>query len=796
MSRIIVKNLPSKTKEKRLREMFSRCGEVTDIKLMKTRSGAFRRFGFVGFVSEAQAEAAMQHYNNTFIDASKITVEIAKPYGDTSLSRPWSKYAKGSSAYQKREKKEREGEGEKPKDQDKPKKQLKQLNQELHKSKLSEMLGDYLGLKSDPEFQEFLEAHKHKSKVQTWADDSGPGKEGSVPGQYQASHVSATLRGDKERQENSVESEEMDTDEGISENVVPAQGLSDMEYLRSKMVARTDEVISTLSSEEDNSSEEGEEEEEGEEGNKEENTLATTSYTLKMLGLPFRATEEDVKTFFHPITVAAVRFTSDDRDRPTGRAYADFSNDTDLKKALRRDRDCIGRRYIELFVDEGPQKNKTPSEETEELKPWEVKAASSSSATDEGIAESGRLFVRNLPFSTTEEHLTALFGAFGPLTEVTTPLDKNTNKPTGLAFVTFMLPEHAVKAFNALDGQIFQGRLLHILPAKARQNKEEMTGTLTNSSYKKQKEKKLKSLAGSGHNWNTLFLGANAVVDAMAERYATEKSAILDPESSHSAAVRMALGETQLISETRAFLTSHGVKLDVFEQSKPKRSKTVLLAKNLPFGTQEAELHKLFAPFGSLNQIILPPAGISALVEFLEPTHAKAAFQKVAYTKFKHLPLYLEWAPLGVVSGQAEEVGVASRQAGEVGVASGQAEEVGVVNGQVTQEMGAAPEDKHSTVFVKNLNFSTDEESLGNLFSKFGKTRRVSIARKRNMKDPSHPLSISPSLPVSLSPSPHLLTSPLSLSPPLLLSPHPVSPLSPLSPQCVCSNVVSAEGDV
>jgi multiple RNA-binding domain-containing protein 1 len=32
-------------------------------------------------------------------------------------------------------------------------------------------------------------------------------------------------------------------------------------------------------------------------------------------------------------------------------------------------------------------------------------------------------------------------------------------------------------------------------------------------------------------------------------------------------------------------------------------------------------------------------------VEFLEPSEAKTAFTKLAYTKFKHLPLYLEWAP-------------------------------------------------------------------------------------------------------------------------------------------------------
>ena len=33
----------------------------------------------------------------------------------------------------------------------------------------------------------------------------------------------------------------------------------------------------------------------------------------------------------------------------------------------------------------------------------------------------------------------------------------------------------------------------------------------------------------SSHNWNTLFLGSNAVVDAMSTRYKTEKKDILDP---------------------------------------------------------------------------------------------------------------------------------------------------------------------------------------------------------------------------------------------------------------------------
>ncbi|CAF5089603.1 unnamed protein product, partial [Rotaria socialis] len=36
-----------------------------------------------------------------------------------------------------------------------------------------------------------------------------------------------------------------------------------------------------------------------------------------------------------------------------------------------------------------------------------------------------------------------------------------------------MFPEHALGAFNQLDGHAFQGRLLHILPGKTQQQKEQ-----------------------------------------------------------------------------------------------------------------------------------------------------------------------------------------------------------------------------------------------------------------------------------------------------------------------------------
>ncbi len=434
----------------------------------------------------------------------------------------------------------------------------------------------------------------------------------------------------------------------------------------------------------------------------------TTPFTVKMLGLPFAVKEKGIREFFHPLQVAAIRFTTDSEGRPSGRAYADFQTESDLKKALKRHNDCIGHRYIELFRDTGPQAAIKEASVTQPHRVW----ADVSGVED--VGETGRLFVRNLSYSTTEEDLRTLFERFGPLTEVTVPLDKTTSKSTGLAFIMYMLPEHAVKALSALDAQIFQGRLLHILPAKPREGREgqqEKSG----SSYKKSKQNKAKSEAGKGHNWNTLFLGANTVVDAIADKYSIPKSEVFDGPGG---AVRLALGETQLVAETKAFMEAKGVQLDMFANQKAKRSKTIILVKNLPYGCTEKELDSLFEPFGHVSQVILPPSGVSALVEFTEAIHARAAFTRLAYTSFKHLPLYLEWAPEEVIKTEKKAAATPPPQETE------------------------STSDEQATVFVKNLNFDTTEKDFEQLMCGAGKVASISIARKRNIKDPSAPLSM------------------------------------------------------
>lgn len=85
MSRLIVKGLPTYLTDARLREHFSQKGTVTDVKLMRRPDGTSRRFGFVGFRSEDEAEAACAYFDRTYIDTSRISVAMAKQIGDELL---------------------------------------------------------------------------------------------------------------------------------------------------------------------------------------------------------------------------------------------------------------------------------------------------------------------------------------------------------------------------------------------------------------------------------------------------------------------------------------------------------------------------------------------------------------------------------------------------------------------------------------------------------------------------------------------------------------------------------------
>ena len=136
---------------------------------------------------------------------------------------------------------------------------------------------------------------------------------------------------------------------------------------------------------------------------------------------------------------------------------------------------------------------------------------------------------------------------------------------TGFGTVTFMMPEHAVQAFSELDRSTFQGRSLHLLPAKSDPVPNDDDASKP-SNFKAMKESQSKLKANLPFNWNSLFMGHDTVANALADTMSITKESILDPFTKTSAAVRLALGESSLVSRTKEYLESHGVCLDIFGQ--------------------------------------------------------------------------------------------------------------------------------------------------------------------------------------------------------------------------------------
>lgn len=88
---------------------------------------------------------------------------------------------------------------------------------------------------------------------------------------------------------------------------------------------------------------------------------------------------------------------------------------------------------------------------------------------------SKKLYVGNLPFSTTEDDLYDLFEQFGEVISARIIYDRETGRSRGFGFVE-MEPENADNAMEKLNQQEFNGRPLQVNEARERQRRDNNRG--------------------------------------------------------------------------------------------------------------------------------------------------------------------------------------------------------------------------------------------------------------------------------------------------------------------------------
>lgn len=671
-----------------------------------TADGKFRQFCFIGYQKDDDALAAIEYFNNSSIQTSRIKVELCSKLGGEDKPQPWSKHSKENKT-ESTSKKEKNSNDTKEKETKVP-------------SKVDEIVGKH---KDDPEFQEFMKVHERNRTL--WANDAT-----EVESSEKSDLKDVSPQDASQSAEEGVHDEDSneESEDGASSEKLAEKPISDMEYMKSLMSKNS--ISSTSSAKKSN----------------------LDLFTIKIHNVPYKTKRQEIIKFFKPLKPFSVRLPTNVH----GFCYVGFKTEKDMTKAMLKNKSFIKGKQV--FFSDFTEKNKITKAKQTSKNGEQVKSIDDKNPKwknqeesvnhEENISESGRIFFRNLAYTVTEDDLQKLFEPFGPVAEINLPVDLLTRQIKGFGTVTFMMPEHAVQAFNKLDGTTFHGRLLHLIPGKGKKAEEDQDENDASLTFKQKKALKLKKTAQQSTNWNTLFLGPNAVAEILAKKFDTSKQVILDTEEGgSSAAVRIALGETQIVIEMKKFLEDNGVRVNAFDSTTAKRSKTVILAKNLPPDTTVSDLTPIFAKFGPIGRLVLPPSGVTAIIEYCDPSEARQAFKKLAYSKFKNVPLYLEWGPEDTFTTSLNGDPLISKIDEDATVESevtinetehSEASKTNIVE-ENTEEDSEEPE-PNTTLFLRNLNFKTVRETVCKHFKMLGSIHTVEIAKR---KDPNNPSQMS-----------------------------------------------------
>ena len=234
------------------------------------------------------------------------------------------------------------------------------------------------------------------------------------------------------------------------------------------------------------------------------------------------------------------------------------------------------------------------------------------------------------------------------------------------------------------------------------------------------------------------------------------KSDLLSSDASggSSAAVKLALAETAVIADTKKYFLDAGISLDSLSPRVP-RSQTILLIKNIPHGTSIHTLTDLFSPHGTIVRLLLPPSGTLGVVEYKHAKEAQSAFKGLSYKRIGSAVLYLEKGPQGMFGEGAtkgvqqsaedkEKAELAERAAAAAGLSTASAaaavgpdgDKEQATAGEALREGPSDSDEAGSTLFLKNLAFSTSSLRLQSVLSSLP---GFSFARVQTKPDPKRP---------------------------------------------------------
>ncbi|XP_053200270.1 heterogeneous nuclear ribonucleoprotein F-like isoform X1 [Panonychus citri] len=160
---------------------------------------------------------------------------------------------------------------------------------------------------------------------------------------------------------------------------------------------------------------------------------------LRLRGLPWQATREDVVSFFSDCKIRkganGVFMTLSAQGRPSGEAYVEMESEDDVTKGLEKHKKNMGNRYIEVFTSNRKEMD------------WATRRTGPNK-TDMDPALDGFVRLRGLPFDCNEDDVRQFFEGLSVVRDgIVLPIDHQ-GRSSGEAYIQFTTREIADKAMG------------------------------------------------------------------------------------------------------------------------------------------------------------------------------------------------------------------------------------------------------------------------------------------------------------------------------------------------------------
>ncbi|XP_023544122.1 heterogeneous nuclear ribonucleoprotein H-like isoform X1 [Cucurbita pepo subsp. pepo] len=190
---------------------------------------------------------------------------------------------------------------------------------------------------------------------------------------------------------------------------------------------------------------------------------------VRLRGLPFNCTDIDIFKFFAGLDIVDVLLVNKN-GRFMGEAFVVFAGSLQVEFALQRDRQNMGRRYVEVFSCKRQDYYNAVAAEVNYEGIYDNDYNGSPPPRQKRISDKDQmeyteiLKLRGLPFSVTKSNIIEFFGEFDLAEERIHIASRPDGKATGEAYVEFASVEDAKRAMSK-DKMTIGSRYVELFPS-------------------------------------------------------------------------------------------------------------------------------------------------------------------------------------------------------------------------------------------------------------------------------------------------------------------------------------------